>query len=593
MTRAGSLQAISSALAGVMIALAGCGGGQTRGEAFDRSWSDRGAQEARAFEEAFRATPIPRGVDVAVGVTEGDTLIGAPLDGSATWTYRHELDSRPAVAGTVVVGLGAGELFALDAEKGALLWRRRTGGLLRGVGDDGKITVVSLVPLTGHGSIVLAIAHDGQVVRQIEDDAAIGEPAVIDGYAFLPWQGQYVTIFDLLDGEERARMEIRSLTSRAFTVGGALFFGELRVTRFDERIGFAPLGRASMVALPERALPGRPLWMRSGTEVPPLYAVASDKVKLYARPAAKGPLAIVGGRYAATYYRVALGLDASSGKLRWAHTHDAEFIGGAAAEGGFALCDRTGRVWFFDAESGAAAASVSLGRAIDTCVVQVDRLEVPRAPAASSLAEELAEVALLPGPLLGAIRHMALDELIALGGDTTVRTLITLIEDDDAPPELRAKARRALAAQKNGARAMLDALARRYDYIKGVLRPPPVGLLSDALAGMGETRASPLLASYLGDPTLAPDDVRRAARALVSLAGPSELEPLRVFFAQYRGVAPPEVDPAMLEAVVASARALVKLGAIDVVREASEDAFTTAALKPELRKVLRALPRAP
>ena len=47
---------------------------------------------------------------------------------------------------------------------------------------------------------------------------------------------------------------------------------------------------------------------------------------------------------------------------------------------------------------------------------------------------------------------------------------------------------------------MLESLARHYDFLKDVLRPPPVGPLADALAGMKETRAAPALVSHLFDP---------------------------------------------------------------------------------------------
>jgi len=577
-------------LGAAALALLGCGGGQTRGEAFEQRWRDEGGEAVRAFEQSLHGARMPAGADVAVGVVEGSTLIGAPLDGGPTWTYEHALDSRPAIAGTVVVGLGGGELFALDARTGTPLWTRRVFGLLRGAGDDGATTVVSLAPLTGKGSIVLAVDHEGHVVRQIEDEAVIGEPAVLDGYAFLPWRGQYVTIYDLHAGEERARVLVRSLTSRAFASGGALFFGERGVTRFDDRVYLSAKGGASHVNLPERDLPGDARWIRPGAEPAPIVAGATDKVRLYARPTASGAFAIDSGRYAATYFRVALGLDAKTGAITWAHTHESDFLGGAASEGSFALCDAAGRVTFFDAKSGAPAASVSLGRRVDACVVQVDRLKAPEARATSPLAEQLAKAVLLPDADLTAIQRVLLSEMVKQGGATITRALIALVDSERAAPPLRADARTALATHKGGAEVMLEALGRRYDYLGGVLRPPPVGALSEALAAMGEKRAAPLLVQHLGDPATAPEDVRGAARALVKLSGPGELDALRTFFAQYRGFGPPQVHEAIGDAVVASAEALLKLGARDVVESAARDAFTHAALKPRLSALVEAAP---
>lgn len=162
------------------LALAACGGGQSRGQAFDPGWSNDEGAAVSAFQKSFRS-PVPIGADVAVGVSGESTLVGIALSGGKSWVFEHALDGRPAVVGTVVVGLGAGELFALEARTGKLLWKRRAGGRLRGAGDDGTTTVISIEPTTGLGSVVLAIGHEGQVVRQIEDAAAIGVPAVVDG----------------------------------------------------------------------------------------------------------------------------------------------------------------------------------------------------------------------------------------------------------------------------------------------------------------------------------------------------------------------------------------------------------------------------
>jgi len=184
--------ALIGALAGVLgvvgvasAALAGCGGGQTQGAAFDSGWSNDDGVAIAAFQQSFASAKVPRGTDVAVGVS-GKELVGVPLDGGPVWTFPHQLDGRPSVAGTEVVGMGGGELFALDAKTGKRLWARRAGGLLRGIGDDGKTTVVSLMSTTGRGTSVLALSHDGEVIRQVEDEAAIGVPAVVDTYAFLP-----------------------------------------------------------------------------------------------------------------------------------------------------------------------------------------------------------------------------------------------------------------------------------------------------------------------------------------------------------------------------------------------------------------------
>ncbi|WP_437675254.1 outer membrane protein assembly factor BamB family protein [Sorangium sp. So ce131] len=448
-----AVRALLLAPAGALAALAvACGGGQTQGEAFDRRWKDdRGAGIAE-FQQRFAGTPIPTGVDVAVGVAGEDArrIVGVPLDGGPAWSFVHRLNARPAVAGNVVVGLGRGELFALDARTGKLLWKRNAGGRLRGAGDDGEVTVVSIESTTGTMSVVLAVNRDGEVLRQIEDTAVIGVPAVVGRYAFLPWEGRYVTVFDLQTGREAARTQLRaemSEVSRAFLLGGAVFFGGEAATRFDEAIGLAPAGRASTARLPPRELPGTPAWLTGGTEVPGPIASTDDKARRYARPRAAGPAGIEGERFAATYYRIAVGFDARSGALAWAHAGEADFLGGAAYAGGFALCDARGGVAFLDAQRGSLAGRASFGRPIQSCVVQADGLTAasiargaagasaagtapsagtappsetmppaataPPAPAAS-LTEQIERVLTLPQPELASMQRLLRRELDAL-----------------------------------------------------------------------------------------------------------------------------------------------------------------------------------
>src|SRR5262249_40157223 len=67
------------------------------------------------------------------------------------------------------------------------------------------------------GSVVLAVAHGGTVVRQLETRVTVGRPAVVGHYVFLPWQGQFVTVYNLQSGEEEARLLFRQQVSRAFS----------------------------------------------------------------------------------------------------------------------------------------------------------------------------------------------------------------------------------------------------------------------------------------------------------------------------------------------------------------------------------------
>ena len=577
-TRGGALLALALSIA------AGCGGGQTQGAAFDEGWTNDNGAGIGAFQQRFAQTKVPVGADVAIGVVDKQTIVGAPLDGGAPWTYSHQLDGRPAVAGTVVVGLGAGELFALDAKSGKPIWKRNAGGLLRGAGDDGKTTVVSLMSTTGRGTTVLAVSHEGEVVRQVEDEAAIGVPAVVDGYAFLPWQGQYVTVYDLVEGKEAARVLLRTQVSRAFTEGGAIFFGEAGVTRLDDQIRLGPANKASTVTLPARELPGSPRWLPPGIDIPPVQSGAHDKIRLYARPAASGAPSIEGGRFAATYFRIAVGFDAQSGAIGWAYAHDADFLDGAAYAGGFALCDQKGNVTLLDAKSGGVAGKIALGKPLSSCVVQADGLTKAPVTGGPGLAEQLSKVVMMPEAEHVMIQKLLLREMAGLQDELVTKTLIDLASNPLTPPMLLEDSRKSLAARRNGVEYMLAALQKHYDFLTDVLRPPPVGPLADALAAMKEKRAAPLLGSHLNDPADTLDDAQRTAAALVQLAEKGETTALTVFFAHYRGAADDEMTT---NAVVSTAQALVKLGASDVVAGALKDPYTSETVRTRISSIVK------
>jgi outer membrane protein assembly factor BamB len=137
---------------------------------------------------------------------------------------------------------------------------------------------------------------------------------------------------------------------------------------------------------------------------------------------------------------------------------------------------------------------------------------------------------------------------------------------------------------------MKAALERHYDYLKDVLRSPPVGPIAEALGAMNEKGAAPLLAAHLLDPADTDDDVRRAAAALASVGGPSELSALRQFFGMYRASA---ADDDIATAVVSVGEALLSLdGDVGraVVTKAAADPTTVPYARERLVALLAAKP---
>jgi outer membrane protein assembly factor BamB len=577
-----------------LFALVACGGGQTRlGAVFSTDWKDDGGAAVRTLEPRILATPVAKPTPVAVGVVD-DGLVGVGLAGGSVWSYAHAIEARPIVTGSVVIGAGGGELFALDAATGRPLWTRRSGGALRGAGDDGRTTVVSLAAAGESGSVVLAVSHDGTVVRQLETSVAVGVPAVVGPYAFFPWQGQYVTIYDLQSGEERARLLFREQVSRVFSHGGKLYIGELGVFRFDEDAWQASKGKASHVSLPSREFPGDPKWFRPGAELRGKSSDAFDKIALYAAPGPGAKLAIDSGKYLGTYYRIAVGLDARSGALAWARRNPADWLAGSPFDGGAALCDADGQVTILSSATGAVVATKSLGRKITSCAVEADGLTAAAGAEGGppkTLTEQLAEVIGTPDNEMAAMQKMLLRDLAKLDDPKATKHLVDIATDGRTPESLLPDVEKALASRRTGAEYMLEALRRHYDFLKDVLRPPPVGPLADALGAMKETRAAPALVSHLFDPADTTDAVRRAAAALAEVATKAEVPDLRNFFGLYRTTAE---DENLAQAVVSVARALVRAGGPEekaLVAKGADDPLTVAVVRMQLAALVEPAPQ--
>ncbi len=591
-----------------------CGAGQTRLSLLSTEWEDDGGASIGRVWQRVGSASIPQSADVVVGIAgQADKIIGLPLGGGSQWAFAHRLDARPVVAGKVVVGSGSGEVFALDAHTGGLLWRLPAdGGALLGAGDDGSMTAVTLRRAGGTGSVLLAVGHDGKTIQQIVTDKALGAPAVLGRMVFVPWAGQYVSVIDADSGDETARVTLRAETSHAWTAGGALWFGENTFIRFDEHISDASRGRASMVTLPVRELPGMPKVMPSGATPVPAQATADDKARMYARPVgAAAGAAIEDGRFYATYFRIAMGFDASAagheskqggtssgrpgrvpssaepGKLLWVHLHPADLLGGAAAAGGIVLCDEQGKVATLDANTGAVLTQVDLGEPLEACVVNVDAQSAAGGLAeVRPLAAQLADAVLADDPQLVVAQRMLLRELVALPDETATKALVDLASDPRTSPDLLADARTALANRRNGASYMVAALARHYDFLRDVLRAPPVGPIAQALGAMKERSAASLLAAHLLEPADTDDDTMRAAAALSVIAGPGEVPVLRQFFGMYRAIA---ADDDIAAAVVSVGQALLTVddaGGRALVEAAAADATTVAYARERLQAML-------
>ena len=571
------------ALASLLACACSGGTGGKKGALFAKDWQSDGGVSIGKLEERLRGAQRAPDANIAVGVTSNG-LAAHNLSSNARWTYQAKVETVPQIAGELVLFSGDGDVVALDAKSGRVVWKVSSKGRqLRGAGDDGAFTILSLGAEKAGESLLMVVDRQGEIRLQAEPGVEIGRPTALGGVGFVPWSDQYVSAIDLKSGDEVARLLLRDLVSHAFKSDKDLYFGEKAVVRFDDKIRLADNAQATRAELEPAELPGNPRWLTSGIELPLLDESARPKIRIYATPTTEGGQPhFTNHAYLATYFKIAYGLAEKGGKLAWAKALPGDAIGGAAAATGFVVCDASGNVSELDAKGGLARAS-ALGDKLIACNVQASSYRVAPGKAVP-VAEQLAQALLALEPNMAAAQGFLLAEIAKLEDPMVTKVLIDLSSSGRLPSEQRAEARKLLSTRRTGVEHMLSALERHYDFVSGEL-PPPVGPLSDALAALGEGRAAPALARHLNDPANSIDDVERAARALGKLATTTEYRELRTFFALYRATAD---DPGLVSAVAAVAGALLRVGAEDG-RALVERAATDPLTQPDVRRAISAL----
>lgn len=580
-------------LCGLALAiLAGCGGGGgVSGNVFAPGWESDAGESIARVEARLRGAPRPPDASVVVGVT-ADGLVGSELPSGRVWHRAGAVDVVPSVAPDgVVIATGGGRAFALDGKSGQPLWSVEVGPfVLRGAADDGKFSVLSLGKPRINTSRFIAVDRSGRVVLDLSSETELGRPAIRAGVAFVPWGGQYVSAIDVTTGSEIGRLLTRELPSHALDVKGQLYFGQYALVRLDEHIKYAESFQATHYTFKPRELPGNPVWLGNGLDLPLIDKTARAKIRLFAEPTSndKG-ISIASDSYAGTYFRAIYGFALSDGHLLWADALESDAIGGGPASSGFVFCDQSGKVHLYGAEGGTGPV-VELGQPLVACAVGATALDIS-GTARGSLAAQIEQSFRRFDPDMASAEALLIKELGKLEDPEVTRILIQFAEDARIPPAQRDAARKLLAKRKNGAEFMLAALEHHYDFVTGD-QAPPVGPLADALAGLRDARAAGPLARHLNDPANSIDDVARAARALEVLATSDETRELSTFFALYRGTAD---DPTLVDAVLSVASALLRVGGVEartLVERAANDPLTQPDVGRGLAKLITPKPAA-
>ncbi len=531
--------------------------------------------------------PAAKGADAVIAVTGTAEITGLDLSTGKTWSFAHPLDRRPQIAGPLVVGQGGGEVFALDAQTGAVKWKsQKPKGKIIGAGSDGTVTAIATK--TAEGSAIYVLGPDGSVKFDKGTEMPVARPAVAGGIVFVPWKNLYVTAFDASSGAQLATFVTDTETTHVVAMSGALFAGQGRLVRFDADLLKAKQG-GSALAVPPAELPNV---TRRDLIVPPdhgdkLQSDAIDSTPLTGRPVTTGPAAFEGDRLYGAYYPIVMGFDAKSGKLAWVHTAKSEVVDAHAAKDGVVIVEKDGTVSLLSGANGAVTKTFPVGKPILSAEAWADSISIGSG-SSPSLSEQIQAAVTLKDDRLATAQVYLLEQAAAVPDEATTNVLLEVADSDRAANQIKDAARKAIALRTNGADAMIKMLGRHADFLKGT-KSPPVGPMAKALAAMGEKKAAGPLLGQLLDPALPQIDLVDTAEGVAALAGKEHLPKLKLFVNMYRGSATGNIK--LTDAMGAIAGAIIRLEG-DKGREwvsgVAKDALTDADVRSTFDKVVAA-----
>ncbi len=580
---AGSLGLAGLACAGASSDLVAVGGPAFSQEAIN----DDANQKAQvSVLERLQKQPAAAGADAVVAVTGTAELTGLDLSSGKTWSYKHPLDHRPQLTGTVVVGTGNGELFVLDARTGAEKWKSsKAKGKLVGAGSDGKYVAVTLKADSGHKLVVFG--PDGSVKMEKATDQPLTAPGISAGLVLVPWKNLYVSAFEIETGAQLATFITDTETTHVVAIGGAVFAGQGRLVRFDKDLLKAKQG-GSQLAAPPKELPNV---SRRDLLVGPDHderttADAIDSTGLTGRPLTSGPAGFESGRLYGGYYPFVFGMDAKTAKLAWVHTGKDDFVAIQAGKDGVIGVDKGGNVKLLAASNGALLKTFPLGKPALSADILADTLAIGSGSAAP-LPEQIKEATTHKDDRLSTAQVWFLDTAAAVPDEATTEVLLQVADSERAAPPIKEAARKAIALRTNGASAMITLLGRHANFLKGT-RTPPVGPMAKALAGMKEKKAVQPLLDQLLDPALPQIDLQDTAESVAVLAEKEHLPQLQRFVNMYRGSATGNIR--LVDSIAAIAAAILRIDdkGRDFVVAVAKDSFTDTDVKATLEKMLAA-----
>lgn len=572
----------------ILLALALTGAGCAQSIHYDTFGIAAPDNEPAAIEAALArlaAAPAPRDHAVAYGVggSPSELFVIDLETGAELWRTAATPRSWPHLAGNVIVTHEGGRIVGRDVRTGAQRFAFDDGGMwlvgAAGEGDLGAFTLSTSAGAGAHSELVIMQGTD--IARRMRADHAMGTPEVAGGMVLVPWGSQYLSFVDPLTTTELARVRVRgSVLGHAFAKGGHVYVGQRDLFRLTPSIQSGTASEAAHYAPPALDLPGRPGFMIDPYREPPAPDSAVHRVRLAFRPSGTGEdVRLTDDTLYALFHRVVFALDANTGAVRWAYASERDLSGAEPVPGGLLVADVAGAITTLDARDGSVRRQLEGTHAATLVRFHTLQLDVTETAAVESpVAEQLAALIREGDTRIAPASVFALRALASLPGDDPTRSLLSICESPSASRAVRDEACEALSERSDGRGAILGALAQHGDFLSGA-PVPPLGPLAQAAARMEATEAVPLLIRHLADPGTPDDALLPIVQALGTLGAAEVVAPLLEFLRLYHADGAGQGMTLALEAAMSAAVELDPVASQSVVEEVAADEQSGTSLR--------------
>lgn len=534
-------------------AIAGCGA-QYR-SAFSYHFADNEAGDlAEVLERLPEASHDDRPVNslgqpIAVATTHSDDGSGRRIvafrvdSGQELWSAALDAATRPEILGDVVLSTTREAIVAYDLSSGRELWRTRLPDLayVGAARDGGHIYWAATVGALGGarrvGHVVGVDARSGGELWRHEVEGVFGRPAAAGGMVFVPWERQNIAVLDGESGVERARLRSTDdVVSWAFDHPTGVYYGGRGIYRLTHHSASGTRAESTHIRPSLGELPRQPesIWP-DGFLPQPGTRSARGRIRVYFNPAPAADdrsIHIEGETYYFAYYRYVFAFDLEGG-LRWARILEQDVINAEAMPHGLLTVGEQGHMRLLDRDTGGDRWSHDL--AMQIASVELDAAGFDPAggsPEARPLRQALNELVLDPDNRLVAARAYAVAQLARIEDAEITRDLLDLYQQRSMPGALKEALREALRTRRSGAQYLMDALARRYDYLEDT-QAPPLEAIVPALLEMQHEEAVPRLVNHMMDHETPAEVLPLVVEAVVRLGRAEAVPALRGFLVLY------------------------------------------------------------